>query len=233
MDNAKILDRVKKLMALAGSPNEHEAQTAAAMAARLMLDHKIEQSMLETADDTDQPLQTTEEVIDASKAHAKWKSWLAGALCSANSCHAMICGGGLTVFGTHNDVATTRYMFAYLTRVINRLANAHSGGRSGANAFRLGAVSAISERLRADRAQHEAAIKQASAASATALVRVQSDALRVKSAFEARTKGFRAGRARKSRVDASSYNAGRSAGQSINLSSGRGALGAPRTQIRA
>lgn len=36
-----IVDRVRKLIALAGSPNEHEARSAAAMACRLMREHGL------------------------------------------------------------------------------------------------------------------------------------------------------------------------------------------------
>lgn len=36
-----IVDRVRKLIALAGSPNEHESRTAAAMACRLIREHGL------------------------------------------------------------------------------------------------------------------------------------------------------------------------------------------------
>jgi hypothetical protein len=37
-----VLDRVKKLLALAASPNEHEARTAAVLAAKLIREHGLE-----------------------------------------------------------------------------------------------------------------------------------------------------------------------------------------------
>ena len=37
-----VLDRVKKLLALAASPNEHEARTAALLAAKLIREHGLE-----------------------------------------------------------------------------------------------------------------------------------------------------------------------------------------------
>jgi hypothetical protein len=36
-----IVDRVRKLIALAGSPNEHESRSAAAMACRLIREHDL------------------------------------------------------------------------------------------------------------------------------------------------------------------------------------------------
>jgi predicted SprT family Zn-dependent metalloprotease len=41
-ERSPILDRVKKLLALANSPNQHEAETAMRMAHRLMLRHNLE-----------------------------------------------------------------------------------------------------------------------------------------------------------------------------------------------
>jgi len=37
-----IVDRVRKLIALAGSPNEHESRSAAAMACRLIREHDLQ-----------------------------------------------------------------------------------------------------------------------------------------------------------------------------------------------
>ena len=49
----KILDRIKKLFALADSANVNEAGNAAAQAQLLMAKHAIEAAMLETAADED------------------------------------------------------------------------------------------------------------------------------------------------------------------------------------
>jgi len=38
---SSIVDRVRKLVALAGSPNEHESRSAAAMACRLIREHGL------------------------------------------------------------------------------------------------------------------------------------------------------------------------------------------------
>jgi predicted SprT family Zn-dependent metalloprotease len=43
-ESNRVLDRVSRLLALADSPNRHEAETAAALAQRLMLKHNIEAS---------------------------------------------------------------------------------------------------------------------------------------------------------------------------------------------
>jgi uncharacterized protein DUF2786 len=39
---ADVLDKIRKLMALAASPNENEARTAALLAVKLMGEHKVE-----------------------------------------------------------------------------------------------------------------------------------------------------------------------------------------------
>ncbi len=45
--SSKVLDRIRKLLALAGSPEEHEARAAMRAAKRLMLEHNLELSRLD------------------------------------------------------------------------------------------------------------------------------------------------------------------------------------------
>jgi hypothetical protein len=50
-ERSPILDRIKKLLALANSPNQHEAETAMRMAHRLMLRHNLEHVSTDAASD--------------------------------------------------------------------------------------------------------------------------------------------------------------------------------------
>jgi hypothetical protein len=235
--DSKIIDRVKKLLALSQSPNEHEAAAAAAQASRLMREHDIAESMLDTSDEP-QPLQLGEEVIEDGARLATWKANIASGIAAANGCHLFTKRSGdktaLTMFGKPNAIATSRYMFAYLVATVERLAHA-SGGVSTKwrNGFKLGCAHTIYTRLLADKREHEAQVKQSGASASAALVRVQTDADRIKAAFNARTAGFSKGRKATSRVDHGAYTAGRDAGSTINLSTGRAALGAPSERLRA
>src|SRR5690242_18776335 len=49
MSREKVMDKVRKLIALSGSSNVHEAEVAAAAAQRLMLEHKIAESEITVA----------------------------------------------------------------------------------------------------------------------------------------------------------------------------------------
>jgi hypothetical protein len=137
--DSKIIDRVKKLLALSQSPNEHEAAAAAAQASRLMREHDIAESMLDTSDEP-QPLQLGEEVIEDGARLATWKANIASGIAAANGCHLFTKRSGdktaLTMFGKPNAIATSRYMFAYLVATVERLAHA-SGGVSNQVAQRL------------------------------------------------------------------------------------------------
>jgi hypothetical protein len=179
-------------------------QLQPAQASRLMREHDIAESMLDTSDEP-QPLQLGEEVIEDGARLATWKANIASGIAAANGCHLFTKRSGdktaLTMFGKPNAIATSRYMFAYLVATVERLAHA-SGGVSTKwrNGFKLGCAHTIYTRLLADKREHEAQVKQSGASASAALVRVQTDADRIKAAFNARTAGFSKGRKATSRV---------------------------------
>ena len=74
-----IEDRIRKLLALADSPNEHEAAAAAEKAQELMLRHGIE--LATVAASTHQPLKVDEHV--ASGKVDPWRGILASAVASS------------------------------------------------------------------------------------------------------------------------------------------------------
>lgn len=89
---SKLLDRVQKLLALAGSPNPHEAALAAGQAAKLIARHHLDASRLET------PLPDPEielfegQPLDASKRLRGWKIALASVLAQVNDCRILVTG---------------------------------------------------------------------------------------------------------------------------------------------
>lgn len=80
-----VLERVKKLLELAKSDNEHEAAAAAARAAELCLKHEIEEADLEAAKPAgeQQVHPAADETIDRDKRAVTWKIYLKMGLCSA------------------------------------------------------------------------------------------------------------------------------------------------------
>jgi hypothetical protein len=188
---AKIVDRIRKLLALSRSSNEHEAAAAAARAAELMAAHQLEAAML--AED-EQPSIDAHEIETTGQA-VSWRGALASGIAYSFGCcmfwRPRREGGKLSVqlmvVGRSGDVDGVRYMYLYLSREVDRLANRawnqrheHArqleSARSWKNAFRLGAAATIARRLRAARDQ---ALQAARAAghepTAHALVRIERD----------------------------------------------------------
>lgn len=196
MASDKILDRIRKLLALARSSNPHEAAAAAARAAELMAQHQLAEASLEREVEA-----VGEHELDRCGRKVTWKSMLARGVCLACGCDCYwarpwIDGAGgrsLRIIGRAADVDAARYLYAYLVREIERLtraawngrhshAKAMESARAWKNAFRSGAASEIARRLRTARQDAlDAARKRAvdDAATSEALVRVDRDAAAV------------------------------------------------------
>lgn len=219
----KVLDTIKKLLALSTSSNVNEAATAFAHAQRLMTKHRISMLDVENVEDTViDPLNNEE--VESSKSFIPWRTHLIQGIAKANGCHTYLnivrypvrtCT--VRIVGPSMGASATRYMYAYVGREIERLAgiertnNAYAS-RSWLRDFRLGAVYEIVRR-----------IKEASAstieeeAGSTALARIDSDAERVKKAVAALdlTDGPSTSPVR----DGSAFEAGRDAGATVNIDS--------------
>lgn len=89
---SKLLDRVQKLLALAGSPNPHEAALAAGQAAKLIARHQLDESRFE-APLADPEIELFEgKPLDASKRLRGWKIALASVLAQVNDCRILVTG---------------------------------------------------------------------------------------------------------------------------------------------
>jgi hypothetical protein len=242
----KILDRVRKLLELAKSDNVNEAGNAAAAAQTLMSRHSITEAMIDVSPDQDEK----DEPIVADTLHVcgnklvSWKDQLALAMCRVNQCEAYHVGGTLNVIGRPSDAATVRYLFAYVTREIDRLcADAASllgkPGKTWCNNFRLGATHEVCRRLREAHRNARAAMRQEASAGDTlgngvALMRIDNALAKLDGRSAAAVKygkeklKLRAGHRSQGRFDPYARQAGQRAGASIDLSGGsnRGALGA-------
>ena len=156
----KILDRVKKLLALSTSSNVNEAATAAAAAQRLMLEHKLTEA---DVSDT-QAGQMFELSMGAAGFATRWKFVLVTAVARSFFCEAIGLRVGrrrkVRIVGSREDVEIASQVFKYLLREINRLAQAEAvrvaweeyrgfvGPHEYLDSFRRGAVVAVIEKLR-------------------------------------------------------------------------------------
>lgn len=248
--NAETLEKIKKLLRLAQSDNEHEAALAAAKAQELMDRHQIEQAMLSldgVAEEEDEEdivhFSDREDALDdfGSKT-VTWKGSLGMNIAEHNACTVyyashQVYGGPetkrLVIVGRPTDVATVRYLYAYCVREIERfvLERGVGHGRTWYNNYRMGIVSAIGTTLRKQReAMRKGIQKEARARGGAAIVKVSSAIAKV----DAKQRELETWVKRNLRLrhTSASYTSNRSAfdaglkdGATINMSGGK-SLGA-------
>jgi Protein of unknown function (DUF2786) len=118
----KILDRVKKLLALSTSSNVNEAANAAAAAQKLMLEHRLTEA---DVSDT-QEGQMFELSMGAAGFDSRWKFVLVTAVARAFFCEAVGLRVGkrrkVRIVGRKEDVGIAAQVFRYLHSEIDRLA---------------------------------------------------------------------------------------------------------------
>jgi hypothetical protein len=220
-----VIDKVKKLLALSKSTNPHEAATAAARAAELMFEHKLEAADLELSGEGKRPVEAvTEATLHQGKWREFWKGNLANAVAQAMGCRVYWLGSHLQIIGRKSDTETVRYLYGFLVLEIERMAaetwrersaQVREHGTKWKNAFRWGAVHAIAVRLR------EQGGARAATANAGALVLLRKDEAEVDDAMK-RLKLRRLSCTAASSEDG--YAEGHRAGRALELSGARGAI---------
>lgn len=209
MSQDKILDRIRKLLELSHSTNEHEAAQAAARAAELMATHEVNEAMLQVVTDDDsinahvseRIVQSESPTYDAERRIA-WRDRIASAVARSFGCECYYLSRGLHAIGRESHVQswtyTCRYLFAEVERLADEawlvdgadLAAVGQTPRKWKGAFRLGAADVIHDRLYkeiyARREAEQAQVKQLAvrsvddAALNTALVHIRtSEALAI------------------------------------------------------
>jgi hypothetical protein len=189
----RVLERIQKLRALEGSPNVHEAATAAALADKLIQQHKLEEAELEagTGERSERPDEAPDPLLQERRA-TTWKWRLASGLArhydvalyrqsvldSAESGRDFLAQpprrgvvSALRMVGRPSDLAALRWMFAWLSTEIEQLAGRAvvGRGRRWGNAFRIGAVSTVVTAL----AQSKAALEPGACASNASIILAQ------------------------------------------------------------
>jgi hypothetical protein len=223
MTDETILQRVKKLLALAHGRNatSGEAAAAAAKAQALLLEHNLTLAQVQGMPEPEQYGKANMHLGEASSFTIGWHRDLMFAVARYNFCRAVSYTGThwIGLIGRPHDVEVVQWLYQYLSREIARLAKdaqAQHGPRGSAGAsaafgraFCIGAVREIANRMAAARRQAERA-----GAATTALVHVSAQAL--EAAFQRhfpkvqKTQGARP-------KDATAYLLGREAGRRIPL----------------
>lgn len=233
MTHEHVVAKVAKLLRLAeGTSNPNEAAVAAAAAQRLMDEHRISKAEVGSADNADESIAVAGDPLWSRKGTLPtWVGYLASVMARANDCRTYVARGRgfdlkgrrftrthLNIVGRESDVQVARYMFAYCMREIERLAKKASrrgeiSGRTGFNNFRVGAIDALYEKLRKQKAASRAT------ASSTALVRLDNRSKDVERYMDANLK-LRSGGRRSITLDRSARSAGVAAGRSISVNRG-------------
>lgn len=163
MDKTPIIGKIRKLLALANSTNEHEAALAAAHAQRLLSDHNL--AMADIAPDN-RPQSADRVETAVSKTLPKWVRHLSAGVSGAFDCQAIHhpATGKMTFIGVGADVEIAAYTFAYLDRTIRKLCSGYLKIHASSTipkrhrelmrqSYYLGAVSTITARLRTQKTE--------------------------------------------------------------------------------
>jgi len=174
-DHDRIVERIRKLLALSTSSNPNEAALAAEKAVELARRYNLDLARIEGAA-ADPYVQRELDVGAASQ----WRWLLVSSIARANFCRALRRREAsrllstMFVIGEPHNVAVCELLFVYVAREIDRLVERgwrrarlvygpHVEARSWKNDFRRGAVVTIDERLRAGTERFAADSPQAEA----------------------------------------------------------------------
>lgn len=217
----RALERVRKLLALATSPNPHEAALAAARAQALIEAHRLQawlDAEAEVRDDRDPITSGDEQPLEVAKKIRPWKRVLASVLAEANGCIAYVSdhseGQAVLLVGRQRDREGVLVLWEWLVRRIEWLSATHGSGRSRKwhEGFRIGVVEAIAEQL------STVAQEVRSQVDPTALVRVEPAYAAHREALDRfADEHLRLGRGRGITVDVRAVKQGRAAAPGIPL----------------
>jgi hypothetical protein len=154
-DLDKVIDRVRKLMALADSDNPNEAATAAAAAQRLIDLHRLSQTQIDQGPDPGPNYDPHKPLLRGSHL-LKWKRVLLNVMARANSCATIIrttmdkhtkevLERAIIIIGREQDIVATRQMYECVSAVLVR-----SGARRrNRSSWILGAVFGVEAQMEA------------------------------------------------------------------------------------
>jgi hypothetical protein len=157
VDNSTIIEKIRKLLALSCSCNEHEAALAAAHVQRLLSEHNLAMADIEAPV---RPERADSIETAAARKLPRWLRHLTAGVSAAFDCQAVHhpAGGRLTFIGVGADAQVAVYTFTYLERTIRKLCSAylklHAAGVTVPrqrqllrHSYCLGAASTVTGRL--------------------------------------------------------------------------------------
>lgn len=158
--NDRLMEKLRKILALTTSPEEGEAQAAAAMLARMLEAYNLDIADLEKRGAAQRP-DIEQRGHDLGKAAFKWKLVLAEQIAEHYYCYALVDSRSKTVafIGRPDNVESLQMLYAWLIDQVKRIARVerrHHYIRTGEHidplrwqvGFGEGAAQRLGERLR-------------------------------------------------------------------------------------
>lgn len=212
-DKEKIVDKIRKLLALSESSNEHEAMLAMENANKLLMKYNLEMSDISEIDLNE----IVENDILSGKKIMSYKTSLLTAVMRLNNCEIILHNrirGEKTVkaLGKNHNIQVSISMYEWLTVTMDKLSKKERG--LNLNSFKVGFAHAISNKVNEiikERNKQQNDFDKA----CTALV-IQEKALVIQF-MKKQYPNLRTVPTTSSIRDQASYMAGRTAGQAISL----------------
>jgi len=168
----QTLEKIRKLLSLSKSPNEHEATVASAQAQKLISKFQIDQAEIDSETKVKQELISCT-LETGSKSNILWKSRLAHTLSEVNNCDFYTqkrestekskknpdkFASDYTVYfvvGSKSNVELVQILFEFISNQVEYFAKefvpsekSRTVGKAEKNSFKLGIVTRIGQRLR-------------------------------------------------------------------------------------
>jgi len=212
-DKEKIVDKIRKLLALSESSNEHEALLAMENANKLLMKHNLEMSDVSEVDLNEM----IEDDIISGKRIMTYKTNLLNSVMKLNNCeiivHNRVRGEKIVkALGKKHNIQVSVSMYEYLIATMEKIAKKERV--SNLNSFRIGFAYSINQKVNEiirERNKKQNEFDEA----CTALVVVEK-AL-VKKFMREKYPNIRTTSTKSSISDQASYMSGRSAGASVSL----------------
>lgn len=239
----EAIAKATKLIKLSESDNAAEAALAAQRAQEILARYDIDRASLSMDGPSNEPDETIENFtsrspLDQGNARiARWKLMLASKVAKANQCRAYQSGPTIGIIGRASDVEKVRYLYDMLVREIDRLTE-RDGKGCGMNyrmEYRIGAVSAIGDKLA--EAKAKVATEMRAENTGAALVRVN-NALETIAKKDADVDAWVRANMRfrtkttYSRPNHSAREAGYAAGKSLNIGGSNGRIGQGQKRLK-
>lgn len=148
MADKNIVEKIKKLLALATSSNENESTAAAEKASLLLAQYNL--SLADLGPNHQEEID--EAGVETTSKFVTWKMILLSGIAEANCCNAMRNNytGSMFLVGSSTNLIVCSHLYEYLSSAIERRAKYRKGNGRGLaylNAFRVGCATRLRQRL--------------------------------------------------------------------------------------